>query len=468
MSRFNPLLLPPIPEKLAVVPRHGESWQRKYPHWWAGLTIASPTPAVAFPAAACVATVRQMARNQERLNEYYGEQTEWTRYWVREVLSLASQTPVLLEASGTAAILLISRMCAHVAAAQGASTFFTITTDEGGSLVPATLRGRDPNQLEKAMFQPGTGLFFQPEPVLAYPDGLQLLPYMVHVGGLDNAALLEELRRRLMAAWESGNTQGVIVLPHVVKSGRLLPIREVANLVAEMRQRGMQLFYLVDAVQSIGRTDAASITSPLDYCDAFVIGGSKALGGLLIASAVAARQDLVEQFVCLVENGSAGKTGWAAHFQFPPAFEARFPADVMKAGAVCLPETVAMATALLGHFFRGNGQTYEARRKNQLALVGEQRRQLMQGLATIEGLHVLQGSDGAPIVPSIVSFKPPNGITPAALKRALQTDDPIVTPGTPIGRYLRLDIPEYRELPSISVLVEKMQACIHELSKKSS
>jgi hypothetical protein len=458
MKPFNPGVFPPLPDKVSILPQHGEAWSQKHAHWWAGTTIASPTYAIAAPAIQCVTAIRRyMGEGVEQLNSYYREETEFARHWVRRLLELPESEPVLLDASGTAAILLATRILAHVAYAAGARSFFTITTDEGGSLVPAALRGRDPNEMEKVMFQPNTGLFYEPVPVLPYPPLTALPSQMVHIGRLDNDQIVAELRRKAMEQLAAGHRFGVLMLPHVVKSGRILPARQIANMVAELKELGLNLYYVLDDVQGFCRTDAETISNPLAFCDAYVLGASKALGGLLIASAVAMREELLERFIRLAERQElTAMIASIAHFQFPPNLEDRLPDEIMKRSAVSLPEVVAMSWAMYYHYFRGEGETYSQRRRSQLLLVERQRRHIVAALKTVDGVEVLENTAERPIVPSIVSFKVGN-FSPAALKEALQDGKPAITTGAPIGRYMRLDIPEYRAVPPIDLLVERLK-----------
>jgi hypothetical protein len=154
------------------------------------------------------------------------------------------------------------------------------------------------------------------------------------------------------------------------------------------------------------------------------------------------------------------EVAWISHFQFEPEFEARFPRHLFKQGAVSIPEIVAMREGVRHHFLRGDGDTYSERRQHQLAIVARKRKQVVDALATIPGIEVLQGSEERPIVPSIVCFKVPEPWSPNAFKQAMQASDPIVTPSASIGRYLRLDIPEYRSMPSVDVLVSTIRSVL--------
>ncbi len=466
-KQFDPRPFLPLPASINVVPTHGESWQNKWANWWAGGTIASPTIHVAAPAKQSLKAVYRFLDNIDRLNSHFESETEYARYWVRQVLRLQENVPVILDASGTSAILMATRMLAHVAASdKNIKTFFTITTSEGGSLVPYTLRGKDPNDAETVMFQPTSMLFYEPEPVLPYPANIELKASpTVNIAKNDNASIVEEIRRQVESLSDgTGTAVGCIMLPHVCKTGRLLPVREVSKLVDELRAKGHKLYYVVDAVQSIGRTDAESITDPLAWCDAFLFGASKALGGLLIASAVVMKEELVERFFTLCQEAGKGngidcaQAPSISHFQFEPRFEEMLPDAMMKRGAVALPEIVGMRAALQNHFQRGRGESYSERRKKQMQKIWKLRAKLISALTKVDGVEILDATPERPLVPSIVCFRVAKpGLSAMGLKKALQEGAPIVTPTQPINNYLRLDIPEYRRMPSPDVLVAKLE-----------
>lgn len=469
---FNPRAFSRPKEKLSVVPRHGESWTRKWANWWAGATIASPTQPMVAPAAWALGVIRELYDSPADLNEFFVQRGEWAREMVREVLALPASTPVILDASGTSAILTATRMLAHVSLTSGKKEMLCITTNEGGSLVPATLRGSDPNEIVKVMFQPGTMLFYEPSPVLPYPPEHLLAPsfHSINVQDFDNEEFVEELRRVI-----EGNKDAsiMIMLPHVVKTGRILPVREVGELVKELKAAGRVVYYVIDDVQGIGRCHAESVANPTAFADAYLFGASKALGGLLIASAVAIREEHMREFAMLLSYAVASGNGapfastrWLSHFQLAPEWEELMPECVFKDGALSMPEVVSMSAALQHFYTRGEGVTFADRRRHQLELVASRRAELAAALKTIDGISVMEPSAGKPLVPSIVSFRLERSgsdwLSPAALKRMLQEGNPIITPTAPIGRWLRLDIPEYRDMPSVDVLVDRLHKIIGE------
>jgi hypothetical protein len=170
------------------------------------------------------------------------------------------------------------------------------------------------------------------------------------------------------------------------------------------------------------------------------------------------KRQLLDQFLQAAQTGQVIPcASFASHFQFEPADENRLPESMLKPGAISIPEVVAMREAVRLHFLRGEGPTYSHRRQWQLAIVRKQSEQLKRALATIDGIEILSAQPDRPVVDSIVCFKPPQKWSPAAFKEALQAGQPIITASASIGRYVRLDIAEYRSMPSVSVLVAKIR-----------
>lgn len=447
---FDPKLCRPLDPERSVVPKHGESWSKKWANWWGGATIASPTREMVMPAHQALKNIQRLAADVPALNDYYQQEADYARSWVRDIIGEPQSTPILFGASGTDAILLATRILAHIGC-DDTREFWTLTTDEGGSLVPATLRGRDPNEMERVMFQPTTAAFYEPEPVLPYPDGIgSPLRQIIRLGEKTNTELLAEFR----AALSDVKTPGCILLPHVTKTGRILPIREIGQLVSDLRAQGKKVYLVIDDIQGIVRVAPEAAASPLSFCDAYLFGSSKALGGILIASAIAIRKEHMDHFVQRVISLN-GENPWFAHFQLPAQYEQELGARFLKNSAVSLPELVSMRAGLYHLYMRGNGDSYTERRHNQLAEIAAKREVLVKALRTVPGVEVLEPTPDRPLVTSIVSFR--TRLAPATLKDVLQTGDPIITSSAPIGRYVRLDIPEYRPMPSVDVLVRRLK-----------
>lgn len=463
MKKFDPAALGfayPAPP-LTTVPVHGVPWHEKWRNWWASATIAAPTSEMSKPASLSVDAVRRFFDDVDALNDYYIQETEYTRYWIRKLLELGDETPVILDASGSVNSLLVTRMFAHIGRhpefrgiAAGlpsyVRSFFIVTTTEEGSL-------DGPNAIKNSSFQPVTHMFYEQTPALAYPEGLETSEIAIDLTKFDNAALVDEIRKAVQSASHGGTTCGVIHLPTVSESGRLMPVKEVAELVKELRAANHNIFFIVDDIQGMGRRDANSLVNPLAYCDAYLLSASKALGGLLTASACVMSEELAQIFIEKVQRGRVVNPS-VAHFQFEPRLEAELPDWILKRGAVSIPEIVAMNAAFMYFNVRGKGETFQEKRLNQLALVEAERAKVVAAISSIRGVKVVAPTSARPAVPSIVSFEIDRGAATAyAVRKALQQGAPIVTPAACVGPLMRLDIPEYRSVPPCDVLADKLE-----------
>ena len=462
MKKFDPAAVgfayPANP--LTTVPLHGVPWQSKWRNWWAGATIPSPSSEMSVTAKLSVDAVRRFYGDVDALNDYYVQETEYSRYWIRKLLGLADEVPVILDASGDVSSLLVTRMFAHIgrhpefrgiaAGLPGfVRKFFTVQTTEEGST-------HGPNAAKNNAFVPVTSLFFERTPALDMPAGMETAECVIDLTRFDNPQVVEQIREAVEQTSQGGTTCGVIILPTVSESGRLMPVKEVADLVKELRSHGHNLFFVVDDIQGMGRRDADSLNNPLAYCDAYLLSASKALGGLLTASACVVSEELAQIFIEKTQRGRVVNPS-IAHFQFEPRLEAELPDWILKRGAVSIPEFVAMNAAFMYFSQRGKGDTFREKRLNQLALIGAERAKVVAAISSIPGVHVVEPSLTRPIVPSIVSFQIERaGVTPAAVKHALQEGSPIVTPAACVGSLMRLDIPEYRSVPPIDVLADKL------------
>lgn len=462
MKRFDPassgFAYPAAP--ITTVPVHGVPWSEKWRNWWASATIASPTSEMSKPASLSVDAVRRFFDDVGALNDYYVQETEYSRYWIRNLLALGDDVPVILDASGSVSSLLVTRMFAHIgrhpqfrgiaAGLPGyVRSFYTVTVTEEGAL-------DGPNACKNNAFRPVTSLFYEPA-VLAYPEGMETAELVIDLTKFDNAALVEEIAKAVQSASHGGTTCGVIHLPTVAESGRLMPVKEVADLVKELRASNHNIFFVVDDIQGMGRRDADSLINPLTYCDAYLLSASKALGGLLTASASVLSEELAQIFIEKVRGGRVVNP-CIAHFQFEPRLAAELPDWVFRRGAVSIPEIVAMNAAFMYFYQRGKGLTFQQKRLHQLALVEAERAKVVAAISSVRGLKVVEPTSTRPIVPSIVSFTVErDGWTPHDLRKALQQGSPIVTPAACVGSLMRVDIPEYRSVPPCDVLADKLE-----------
>lgn len=443
------------------------SWRDVYPQWWAGATIASPHIPAALEAHKTLRKLRSLVErlrngNDEaayELNEEYLHQTDACRLALLRVLQI-EKADVILEANGTAAIALARNM---IDVSDGEEI---ITTDGGGNVVLPVLMGRDPWNYP-SMFKENVGLFTEHKANLVDNDTPKVRTRQIKMLREDgdrktNTQIISELKRALL-----DRPIRIVMIPQVTKTGRFLPVREIGEIIKSFnKSSGRQITYIVDAVQALGRTDASSTYQPLEYADFYVVNSSKALGGILAASGIVVRQETVER--CLPNLLASTYSRHLRFFQFSEDY--REIKDLLEQRndhqAISLPEVTSFRHVLEDFYQRGEGKTFMDRRIFQLKRVQEIREKIIDNLRSIEGIRVYDEEDDIPVVPSIVTFTFNNGVRAREVKKALQDPrlGPIVTLSSNVGHLMRLEIPEYRPVPSIEVLIEKLRMVINLLS----
>lgn len=467
--RFNPLIAP-NPEGLGPVLPNARlgipSWVDHSDSWWAGATIGYPDLKGAL---AAHTTLKKVVRLGDRLesgissaademHEMYLTTTHNCRTNLLRVLETPhDEATVILETSGTSALSLVR----HLLPLE--SSDIVVTTTEEGNLVKPALMGRDPWNYPKSAFYENVQLYTthrstSPTSVETETNKVSAIDLMENGEWKSNTEILEEIRSYL-----TNENVACLVIPLVTKTGRLLPVKEIGYEVKKHNLQAQRpVTYIVDAIQALGRTDAESIANPLEHCDAFVSSSSKALGGILIASAIVAKPDFVARGLPHLLDSS-----YAEHLRFYQ-FDANWSdtidpilAQRDEHQAISLPEIASFSSVLENHLHRGQGSSYSEQRNNQLAQVTQNRLEVLAALEQIPQVLLLNDSAGAPLVPSIITWKAhPDVPLPARrIKELLQ--DPVlghsVILSASVGQLLRLEIPEYRPLPHIEKLSNKLE-----------
>lgn len=466
---FNPLIVPNpnglgpvLPNKQLGIP----SWATHVDGWWAGATIGYPDIDGALEANRTLKRVVQLREQikagknnaAEKMHELYVTTTQECR---NNLLSALQTSPheatVILETSGTSAISLVRHLLPLN------SDAVVVTTTEEGNLVKPALMGRDPWNYPKSAFYENVQLFTHHRETQVIPSDkeankVSAIDVMCDGKWKSNNAILQEIKTLLAT-----NTIACMLIPLATKTGRLLPVREIGYLIKEhTAQTKKPVTYIVDAIQALGRTDAEAIANPLEYCDAFICSSSKALGGILISSAIVAKPELVQQGLPHLLNSS-----YSHHlrfYQFDSTWS-QYIDPILTARnehqAISLPEIASFNRVLKNYLNRGQGNTHSEQRKSQLEIVKNKRLEILAALELIPQVLVLNQGDGTPLVSSIITLKTQTDISLPARKLKELLQDPllgdVVTPSAPVGNLLRLEIPEYRRVPKIDTLFNKLR-----------
>lgn len=439
------------------------AWKDVYSNWWAGATIASPHIKAALAADKSLRRIRVLLDGMERgsgeaiyqLNGEYRQQTSTCRQALLRVLQ-TNDADVVLETNGTSAISLVRNM---IEVGYGEEI---LTTNEEGNVVLPALLGHDPWNYP-SMFEENTRLFtnHKPNPVDHSVREKTGICAVKMLGDDDNWKTNTQILKEIEESLQNRQVR-LVMIPQVTKTGRILPVREIGEIIKNINQRtSRQIIYIVDGVQALGRMDAESICNPLEYCDFYIATSSKALGGILIAAGIVAKPETLRKNLPNLLNSAYAHH--LRHYQFSEGYPEieNLLAQKSEHQAISLPEISSFSRVLEDFYARGDGKTFEERRNSQLREIQKVREKVVGKLSGIRGIRIYEGNHDTPIVPSIITFTH-SDISAKEIKMLLQNPQlgPVVTLSANVGRMMRLEIPEYRQVPNIEILIEKMQRVI--------
>lgn len=237
------------------------------------------------------------------------------------------------------------------------------------------------------------------------------------------------------------------VIPAVDAMGRIWPWQKIADIIdQENLRRGVKglptIFKLLNAVQAIGREN---IRHPLDYYDAVVTVGYKALAGAMVSSALLARRETLESFYPPDKNLPWYIEEYHAVHRVP---EYCYQTGNV-AGTISVPELHSFWQALDDFYQRGSGNTFAQRRTHMFKEMEMLRARFIAQLDS--RFDVLDKSEGVRLTPSCICFGLNEGFGPdqqltlsQRIKHiAQQTKTPAVTLSGNIGPVMRVSIPEH-------------------------
>ncbi len=430
-------------------------------HSWASATISLPTLEHFSLVSSCYDRLVTLYKgvvsgdplSLEMLQEFYTATTMRTRTLLQKIYG-RDDLAVILDTNGTSAISFIQHL---IPLGDGDKI---LTTTEGGSYVPSALLGRNPWN-NSGMFFPISGIFWD------YPRGeytdLKLRRELVGLRSDDQESKTDrEIVEEIIVALEKDEAIGIVLIPQVSKSGRILPTREIGDYIQTINSsdKRKKIYYIVDQIQTLGRSSAEELQAPLDYCDYTVVSSSKGLGGVLVSSAILGKEDNFCKDLKNLKQSSRLRN--VLHYQTVPGKYPEIDALLTEhSSAISLPEVASFNLALERHYLLGKGVSYEERRKNQIKRVKGIESILASSLQSLQGVSVLD--DAVSHVPSIISFVPASGRS-MKIKEEVQSgrDGPAVILSANIGKIMRIAISEYK-LPTMdeqSVLLETIERAV--------
>ncbi|MEM4254954.1 MAG: aminotransferase class V-fold PLP-dependent enzyme [Candidatus Norongarragalinales archaeon] len=449
--------------------RGGVSWKEKIPGWWAGVTIAAPRVEAALEAEKAkklvLELVKRIKRGDERavqeLNDAYFQTAESFRDSVKSVLG---NREVLFETNATTALMLIRAL-------SGVKRGQIVTTEDLPQTLYWTMRGGDPHLTQKPrplpkrdlLLPPNLG-FFSSHPEVR-PGGERIKIGLKKIPLYDGSTPTgqTEFLENLESAVSNPETR-MVVIPHVTRTGQILPVTQARRIIDKEnsgRKQERKILFVVDAAQSIGRVPLEEIRKAHEASDFFFFTTAKALGNVLGNAVVTARRKLVGQGISHFLNSPFSK--YAKYYQFPTKYERVY--DFLDSRdfhtAVSLPELKGGLVAFNARY-AGPQEKLEREDERIIEETKRNREKVVQALEKIPLIEVIKPREDAPFAPSVISFKLRNTEAKAEdLKPALQGHDlgyGLITVGALVDNgVLRLEIPTYRQMPSVEKLVGKIR-----------
>ncbi len=446
-----------------------KEWEQKKKFWFAGSTIGYPTYtrwARRTFTQILKLSDRIINENNTRalteLNEFYLKVANNCKVIIRTILQ-EGNAEIIFEESGTAAMSLVYFLAGLKKDEK------TVVISEIGRLGHIALQGMNPHS-SKDMFKPNVGIYGLPTEIetIKFSNQPTELHQIPEIYSNRQQRPLSEILRDLRHIIENDETVRLVVVPQVTRTGRVLPVKEIGKFIQEINlRRKRRILFVIDAIQAIGREDAEAIRKPLACCDFYVFTGAKALGAILTASAIVAKQETIKELVPNLLNSSFAP--YIKFFQFEPV-----PSEIEKHLeraethiAIPLPEIASLSEALYKFYKRGWAREFQKRREAQLRKVRAYREKLIVALETMPGLKIVEEDKEIPIVPSIITLTLDRAVFPKLdepkLKQKLQSGElgVILTPGAMTKQnFFRLEIPEHKKLPKVKKVVRLLRKAL--------
>ena len=388
-------------------------WSKIAPNWWANAGISRPY--VQFITGEPYNSYKQMASfyNKGDLQSIFRLEDailSSTRAYLKGLFD--SDGTVVFDANGSCLISTLSKGVKH-----GGRGLETITFSDQGRLVYAALGFEAASMIEfKQNFEQQLGLFDHPYPEakIAADEGMRP---SVHVVDIFKDGRMPKTDGELLADFESAlkcnKRAGMVLLLHVSRTGRILPVEEMARLARGLLGDAM---IFVDGCQAVGRVPSVEMKKAYRACDGYVLVGHKALGAMIAAAAVL-KKGVEER---LKGSLKSGLLAYPKLFQFETeGMNKAVLANPSRSGfhyMVSAPEIASLRIALAASE-RDFARNSELVRKASIDLV-----RFFGGFKNVR-LLLCEGGCVPDIVPFV--FEPPN--LARDVKEILARQDPAIT-----------------------------------------
>lgn len=259
------------------------SWGRIAPNWWANAGISRPY--MQFIIGEPYHTYGQMLSFYKKgdMQAIFGLEDailSSTRAYIKGLFG--SDGTVAFDANGSCLISTLSKGVKH-----GGRGLEAITFSDQGRLVYAALGFEARSIIEfRQNFEQQLGIFDHPYPEAKLPADEGMRP-SVHVVDIFKEGRVPKSDGELLADFESalkGNRRaGMVLLLHVSRTGRVLPVEEMARMARGLLGDAM---IFVDGCQAVGRVPSEEMRKAYEACDGYVLVGHKALGAMITSAAI--------------------------------------------------------------------------------------------------------------------------------------------------------------------------------------
>jgi hypothetical protein len=362
----------------------------------------------------------------DQLDSLYRPRVDRTVGLLRKIFG-HKNAAIIFEENGTNALALLRNMLAS-------KEDVVLAATHEGRLVIDALKGINTVNRPENFRQP-VGVFTPPKTAESFEGKVIQYDLIDGEGFKTNSQIFNEVMHQIRLAHPR-----LVVLPHVSRTGRILPVREIGRAIQKLN-RGLRrkTYFIVDGIQAIGRLPQSEMRQPLRYVDAYVITSAKALGGPM-QGAILLRKELLERHAKDLISSAYSPRLRFDQFHHEPKEITNFLNFGKKHYRVSLPEVESMGLSL---------EAYLSRRKNEAPLFRQleaERKAFLSGISDLPGVETYESTQDMPMVPSIIPFKITTPTLAAAdLKSYLQgLPEPITIPSLINGRIPRISLSELR------------------------
>jgi hypothetical protein len=487
LTDYRPIIL----RTVSILPdRPDASWQKKFHEglWLASATLAQPCASAIEEAEGVLKTLKEYCSTIS-LNEFNQKVFELGHYYrnrffesIQTIFGLnVPEESIVFEDNGRTAIFAAVQICQpkHV-----------LTTSEEPGHVTLSLRGDDPwaHIPIEQNYVPANDFFHPNRRSKGNKYDRKNIPIdVVEIETLkekSDEALMIDFVEKYQQSLESDNPIDFVMVPHVSRVGRLLPVKEISKALKKIaKDAGRQLTVVIDGVQAVGRTYAEELLNPFEYADIYLFNSTKGVAAQLTKACLLVEPNLLKSKLEALKQNDVYKP-YIRNLQFSESLLSRDQVDKMNpdyftcVGPTELAGFVGALEAYVGRgpiniegvkslglieesgleenaVLSGDGFPFmESHKNRRRVMMAEMKRQRNEVIHALEQIGVtVYDPKGVPIIPHIIILNVPNN-RGVMVKRHLQSGMAPVTTARLVGEALRIGLPEDPYIPATRIINE--------------